>query len=121
MGNVTIFLGNIHIFQLCVQEETACLVRTDILIETNFDVLLIPFRHRPICTVQPDSYVIDNYLNGTSIVIRPPQQVILTCRANNAKPAATITWLKGGQPLVHDTPVVEVILVSTQTAHGASA
>ena len=45
--------------------------------------------------------------------MQPPAQITLICHANNAKPAATITWLKEGAPLVHDTPVVVMTTGST--------
>ncbi|XP_033641299.1 nephrin-like [Asterias rubens] len=58
--------------------------------------------------VPPDPPSIDNYENGTLITIDPPSTITLTCRANNARPQATITWLKNDGPVLYIMPVTAV-------------
>ncbi|XP_071511631.1 nephrin-like [Diadema antillarum] len=68
-----------------------------------------------IVQIPPDAPVIDQYAEGAVIQVRPPATLVLPCRANNGKPAATITWLKEGEPLLYVSPAV-----STSPAGDAS-
>lgn len=58
--------------------------------------------------VPPTAPVIESYEEGALISIQPPAVVALTCRSTNGKPAATLTWLKNGEPLLHLSPTVTV-------------
>lgn len=65
-----------------------------------------------IVLIPPDDPVIDNHPNGSRITVQPPATITLACRANNGKPAATLSWLKDGEPLLYVEPEV------TSTAAG---
>ena len=56
--------------------------------------------------VAPDPPVFDNYDNGSVISVQPPATVSLACRADDGKPAATISWLKDDEPILYVTPAV---------------
>ncbi|XP_071843219.1 nephrin-like isoform X3 [Apostichopus japonicus] len=56
--------------------------------------------------VAPTAPVIDGYEDGALITVQPPEAVSLICRSTNGKPAASISWLKEGQPFLYSTPSV---------------
>ncbi|XP_077985243.1 nephrin-like [Glandiceps talaboti] len=58
--------------------------------------------------VAPDAPVIDGFENNGAVSILPPDTVVLTCRSNNGKPAASIRWLQNGEPLNYEVPVYSV-------------
>ncbi|XP_072048822.1 nephrin-like [Amphiura filiformis] len=93
--------GNLHIQGVLLSDDAPYQCKLNIFGSNSNEAFLT-------VQVPPEVPVIDSRQNGSAITIQPPQPVVLACRANNAKPAATITWLKDGQPLVHDTPVIEV-------------
>ncbi|XP_070550962.1 nephrin-like [Ptychodera flava] len=52
----------------------------------------------------PDPPTIVDHSNGTSVIIRPPATVVLTCRSENGKPAATLKWLQNDRPIHYEEP-----------------
>ncbi|XP_022110423.1 nephrin-like [Acanthaster planci] len=58
--------------------------------------------------VPPDPPTLDNYENGTQITVDPPAAITLTCRTNNGRPEASITWQKNEDPVLYIQPTTSV-------------